>query len=330
MKAALIGFGYWGPNIAKNLSKSADFEFSAVCDADTTKLEKARVLYGDRIQYYTDYHAIINDPDISMCAVALRDEIAQQVARDVLSSGKHLFMEKPMAVKMDDALLLQKLAEENRVLIHVDHIMVYNPIIRYIKQLMENGELGDLIYFESTRANLGPHIKNDMNAMWDLAVHDLAVFDYLNNGAVALQVSCIGEKRFSKQEILTYLSIKYENCTAMVKSTWFSPRKDRTMIVCGEKKMVVFDDLKESEKLMIYDKGIELDEELFNEYGHYEAKVRTGDLYVPNIEFMDSMQNGLIHFADCIREHRESLSGPAQAIRVLRILEQADNALHRQ
>ena len=239
-------------------------------------------------------------------------------------------MEKPIATHMEDALLLQKLADENNVQVHVDHILVYNPVVRYIKNLIDSGELGDIIYFESNRANLGPHIKRDMNAMWDLAVHDLAIMDYLNGGKPAKDVYCIGEKRFSHQEILTYLSVKYEGCTAMIKSNWFSPLKERTIIICGEKKMIVFDDLKDSEKLMIYDKGVQINSASYSEYGEHEAKVRTGDLYVPYIEPEDAMQNGLKHFAECIAQNRESISGPRQALRVLQILEKANETLLKQ
>lgn len=326
-KAALIGFGYWGPNIARNLKNSTQFELAAICDADEAKLKKARGIYGEDVLYYDDYRKIIEDPSIEMCAVALRNEVAQIVARDVLKSKKNLFMEKPMATKMEDALLLKKLAEENKVLIHVDHILVYHPIIREIKSIIESGELGDMMFFECARANLGPHIKNDMNAMWDLAVHDLAVLDYLCGAKTPTNINCMGIKRFSSQESLTYLTIQYPYFVASLKSSWISPIKERRIVIGGTKKMIVFDDVKESEKLMIYDKGVEFNEELFAEYGKYEARIRMGDLYVPNVLFEDSLLNGLNHFAACIENGQQSNSGPDQAIHVLNILEKADKSL---
>ena len=327
MKAVLIGFGYWGPNIARNLKASKDFELHGICDVDEAKLAKAKALYGDSIRYYTDYKDVVADTQVEMCAVALRNQIGQVVAREVLRSKKHLFMEKPMATTFADARKLKKLAEENDVLIHVDHILVHHPIIRKIKEIIDSGELGELIFFESNRANLGPHIKNDMNAMWDLAVHDLAILDYLCNGEKAKCVDCMGIKKFGKQEVLTYLTIEYEGFVAMLKSSWISPLKERMMIIGGTHKMIVFNDLKESEKLMIYDKGVDLNEELFTEYGKYEAKVRMGDLYVPNIEREDSLLNSLNHFAACIAQNKQSISGPDQGIRVLEILERANKSL---
>jgi predicted dehydrogenase len=238
-------------------------------------------------------------------------------------------MEKPMAVTMDDALTLKQLAAEQGLVIHVDHILLYNPIVRRIKAMIDSGELGELINFESNRANLGPHIKQDMNAMWDLAVHDLAILDWFSNGQEPLHVGILGEKRYGDQEVLTYLTLRFEGFVAMVKSSWFSPLKERNIIVSGTKKMVVFDDLRESEKLQIYDKGVDFDEELFQEYGNYEARVRTGDLSVPFIPPEDALLNSLTQFARSINTGEPSLSGPDQAIRVLKILKTADEKLER-
>ena len=331
MKAVLVGFGYWGPNIARNLMASANFELRGICDLDPARLAKARGLWGEGsgIRYYTDYReAIADERGVEMVAVALRDQIGQQVARDVLRAGKHLFMEKPMATSMADALNLEELARLNNVLIHVDHVLVYHPIIRRIKSIIDSGELGDLIFFESSRANLGPHIKRDMNAMWDLAVHDLAILDYLCGGKRALNTECMGVKRFGDQEILTYMTVQYDGFIAMIKSSWFSPLKDRTMVISGTKKMIVFDDLRDtSEKLMIYDKGVDVSEGNYSEYGRLEAKVRLGDLYVPYMEQEDALLNGIEHFAECIRAGKPSLSGPEQAIRTLEILERAEARL---
>ncbi|MDR3225608.1 MAG: Gfo/Idh/MocA family oxidoreductase [Clostridiales Family XIII bacterium] len=329
LNAVLIGFGYWGPNIAKNLFRSADFDLYGICDIDEAKREKAHTAYGDSIRYFADYKDVMEDASVDVCAVALRNEIGQEVARAALSSGKHLFMEKPMATNMSDALLLKSLSEQNSVVLQVDHILVFNPFIRRIKAILDSGELGDLIAFESNRANLGPHIKKDMNAMWDLAVHDIAVLDYLCGGKEPIRVNCLGERRYGDQEILTYLTIKYDGFIAMIKSSWFSPLKNRMMTVSGTKKMIVFDDLQDSEKLLIYDKGVEISDRAFAEYGNLEMKMRAGDLHVPYIEFEDALLNGLTSFANCIKTGRPSESGPDQAIRVLKILEQADIDMQR-
>ncbi|MGL4484269.1 MAG: Gfo/Idh/MocA family protein, partial [Anaerovoracaceae bacterium] len=220
MQVVLIGYGYWGPNIAKNLSSSNKTELYGICDNDRTKLEKAKAIFGDSVKYFDDYRKVLLDENVQVCAVALRDDIGQTVAKEVLKSKKHLFMEKPMAIDMKDALLLKKLAEENAVKIHVDHVLIYNPVVKIIKSIIDSGELGEVIHFESNRANLGPHIKQDMNAMWDLAVHDLAIIDFLFDGKKPTKIDCAGIKKHSDQEVLTYLTITFDNCIAMVKSSW--------------------------------------------------------------------------------------------------------------
>jgi len=208
-------------------------------------LAKARSVFGDEVSYFTNYEDVLSDPRPAACAVALRNEIGQTVARAVLDSGRHLFMEKPMAVTMDDAFELKRRAEAHSVVLHVDHILLYHPIIQRIKTMLDSGELGDLINFESNRANLGPHIKQDINAMWDLAVHDLAIVDWFSGGQEPEHVGVLGERRYGDQEILTYLSLKYSNFVAMIKSSWFSPLKERSIVISGTRKMVVFDDLRE-------------------------------------------------------------------------------------
>jgi len=327
LKTLLIGFGYWGPNIAKNLKASSNFELTAICDISETNLARARGIYGDEVNYFTDWRKALETDRLEVCAVALRNKPQQEVSTAVLKHGLHLFIEKPMATNMEDALNLKELAANHKRLIHVDHLLIYNPFIRRIKHLIDCGELGDLIYFESNRANLGPHIKKDMNAMWDLAVHDIAVLDYFSGGKKPLTVNCVGQSKFGNEEVITYLTLKFDTFAAMIKSNWFSPVKERTMIVSGDKKMVIFDEAKESEKLAIYDKGIDLTDTSYQTYGHLEAKMRMGDVLLPNISPEDALLNGLNHFSECIKTNRHSDSDEEAAIRILDILLKANEGL---
>lgn len=325
LKTVLIGYGYWGPNIAKSIDISSHYELTAICDIDEERLVEARNIYGDRVKYFTDWHDILSLPDIQVAAVALLHPLAHKVAKEVLARKLHLFIEKPFAVTINDALELRDLAQKHKVLIHVDYQLVYNPFIRRIKKIIDNGELGEIVYFEASRTNLGPHIKKDMNAMWDLAVHDIAVLDYLCGGIIPVHVRYMGQSKYGHQEIITYLSVKYDNFMAMIKSSWFSPLKERKIILSGTKKMIVFDDLRESEKLMIYDRGIDLTDITFRKYGILETKIRAGDTHIPNIDFENALLNGLNHFAECLRNNVQSLTSPGLAIRVLSILDQAEN-----
>lgn len=326
MKIALIGYGYWGPNIARNLNRTKKAELYAICDMDEKNLDKARKLYGDEVKYVKDYHDLIDDVDAF--AIALRQDISYPIAQELLKKGKHLFMEKPLALSTKEVEVLGKLSEDYGVALHVDHIMVFHPIIRYIKNLIESGEMGDLLYFDISRMNLGPHIKNDINAMWDLAVHDLAVVDYLCEGGEVKNVSASGMSHYGNSEELTYLTVEYDGIIASVRSSWISPIKERRMIIAGTKKMAIFDDMKIDEKLTICDKGFDVSKD-FEEYGKYEARVRLGDLMVPHIETEDILLNSIEHFIDCINEGKESIAGYKQAYRVIQILEQADKSMKR-
>ena len=329
MNIALIGFGYWGPNIAKNLMKSKKADLYAICDLSEANLARARLLYGDATRYVTDYKALLKDPRVDGVALALRYDVSFPIAKEVLESGKHLFIEKPMALTVEDVETLGSMSRERGLVLHTDHIMVFHPIIRYIKSMIDGGELGEILYFDSSRLNLGPHIKNDINVMWDLAVHDLAVLDYFCGGKVPTHVGAMGISHYSGQkEELTYLSVEYPSFVAFLKSSWISPLKERMMVVGGTKKMVVFDDMKLDEKLMIYDKGVDLRDD-FSVYGNYELRVRMGDMTAPYIPTEDSLLNSLEHFVDCVQQHKESISGYRQAARVISILEQADAQLSR-
>lgn len=325
MKIALIGYGYWGPNIARNLNNTRKADLYAICDMDENNLNKARKLYGDAVKYVKDYHELIDDVD-AFC-IALRQNVSYPIALELLEKKKHLFMEKPLATSTEQVRNLGKMSEQYGMVLHVDHIMVYHPIIRYIKRMIETGELGDLLYFDVSRMNLGPHIKNDINAMWDLAVHDLAVLDYFSDGRKAKKVSASGLAHYGKSEELTYLTVEYDGgISASVRSSWISPIKERRMIIAGTKKMAIFDDMQLDEKLTICDKGIDISSD-FEEYGRYEARVRLGDLVMPHIGTEDILLNSIEHFIDCINEGKESITGYKQAERVISILEKADQSM---
>lgn len=321
MNITLIGYGYWGPNIAKNINKSSKANLYAICDIDDNNLDKAFKLYGDSVKYSKDYKDLIDGTD-AFC-IALRQNISYPIAQELMKAGKHLFMEKPLATSTKQVDLLGELSEKYGVILHVDHIMVFHPIIRYIREMIREGELGDLLYFDISRLNLGPHIKNDINAMWDLAVHDLAVVDYLCDGLTARRVNAAGLAHYGKSEELTYLTVEYDGIIASIRSSWISPIKERRMIIAGTKKMVIFDDMKEDEKLTICDKGVDVSGD-FKEYGKFEARVRLGDLSMPHIEPEDILLNSIEHFIDCINEGKESITNYKHAKRVISILEQAD------
>lgn len=319
MKIALIGYGYWGPNLAKNLNLSDKVEFIGICERDPKRLKLARSLYGDGLMYTTEYKELLDNANVEAVAIATPTSVSFSIVMDALNAKKDVFVEKPIAVNAENAQLIENQAIRNGCIVHCDHIMLYHPVIRYIKKMIDDGELGKLLYIDISRANLGP-LRKDVNVLLDLAVHDLAVIDFLSNGENTNKISATGEACFGQQETLSYLTIKYETFIAHIKSSWISPVKERKTVIAGTKKMVMFNDI-EKDKLTIYDKGFEI--QMSEEYGTYEYNIRTGDIFLPYIKEEDSLRNSIEHFVQCGEQKRESLSGPKSSIRVMKILDSA-------
>ena len=316
-----VGYGYWGPNVARNIMASPKTNLYAIVDIKPSAINRAREIYRENIEYSSNYRDYLNDPIVNAFAIATQTEFSYEIALDVLNAGKHLFIEKPIAVNSERAMHICEIAEKNDLIVHCDHIMVHHPIIQYIKNICETNEFGDLIYYDGSRVNLGP-IRPDMNAMLDLAVHDLAVIDYLSNGQEPIFIEAMGEKRYGSQEAITYLTMKYPGFMAHIKSSWLSPLKERRTVIGGTNKMLIFDDMKSVDKLSIYDHGI-IRREPEDEYGTYEFKARTGDMTAPYIQFQDVVRLSIEHFTDCVIKKIDSISGSEQALRIVKILDKA-------
>jgi len=328
LNVALIGFGYWGPNIAKNIFANKKLHLHTICDLKQARLDKAHTLYVEQSKYETDYRKLLSNPEIKAIAVAVETSAHFQVVKDSLNAGKHVYVEKPFTSTVSEAENLRNLAASKGLIIHVDHIMMYHPCIQRIRALITADELGDLLYIEAMRMNLG-QIKKDVSAMADLAVHDLSIIDYLCDGKEPFYIKAVGEKKYNPKESLTFLMLRYDDFIAHIQSSWISPLKERKLIVAGTRKMVVFDDLKPStEKLTIYDKGVDVLAGADVEYADYAVKMRVGDIWIPYIPEQDALFNSIDHFAECVANRTPSGSGPEQAIRVLRILEQANQSMN--
>ena len=202
--------------------------------------------------------------------------------------------------------------------------MIYHPAIQKIKEIMDSGDLGDVIYYDCSRLNLG-RVKNDVSCMWDLSVHDLSIVDYLSDGAVVKSVKAMGMKKYSQHESVVFLTAEYGDFIANMTANWISPIKERKLIVAGTKKMLVYDDVDVLNKLIVYDKGFDVPQvDSDMEYDDFVIKTRIGDGVIPKLETGDALYNSCEHFRQCIENDTESLSGPDAAIRVLRVLELAD------
>lgn len=325
LRVVQVGYGYWGANISNKLVESSRFEFKALCELLPERREKARKKLPEKVVIDDDYTKYLQDDTIDAFIIATETENTYEIGMRAMEAGKHVFMEKPLATTVERAVRLGERAKEKDVILHCDHIMLYNPYYRYIKKMYDAGELGDLIYFDVEKLNLGP-IRKDVNALMDLAVHDVAVIDWICGGKEPLKLSAFGETPFGRQETLTYLTMKYDGFIAHLKSSWVSPKKVRQTVVAGTKKMVIFDDMSVDEKIKVYDCGIDVVPA--EEYQDYAFLNRKGDIYIPNIEFEDSLKNSLEFFENCVQTGEQSLSGPEASLRVMKVLEWAQKDLN--
>ncbi len=327
-RISLIGFGYWGPNVAKNIYNNNDMVLYSICDYQESRLKIARSIYIEQTCYELDYKKILSDPEIDAVAIAVETSGHFNLTKEALLSGKHVYIEKPFTDTVAEAEELKELADSLGLIIHVDHIMIYHPVIRKIKEMFDSGELGDILYFDSMRMNLG-QIKKDVSAMWDLSIHDLSIVDYITNGKLPTYINAIGEKHYNPRESLCHLSLKYGNFLAHMQSSWISPLKERRIVFGCTLKMVVYDDMKEVQKLMIYDKGVNVISGDNLEYPEYAVETREGDMHAPYIKQEDALYNSLEHFRNCLISGLPSISDASQAIRLQKILEIADKEMNK-
>jgi len=323
LKVMQVGYGYWGTNIAKKLAASKMFDFKYLAEMDEERCKAAMDKLPGTVAVVRDYKPIL-ETDIDAVVICTQTEYSFEIAMNAMKAGKHVFTEKPMATNVERTEKLIECAKEYGRVLHCDHLMVYNPVIRYIKQMIDQDKIGEIMYIDISRVNLGP-LRKDINAMLDLAVHDIAVIDYLIGGLTPEYLSAVGTKFYGEQETNTYLTMKCKNILININSSWVSPVKVRRTLIGGTKKMLIFDDIKIADKLAIYDSGIDVTQG--DAYGDYEYRTRIGDIYLPNIPNEDSLQNSLEHFATCILEKKASLSGPEQSMRVMKVLEMAQKSL---
>jgi predicted dehydrogenase len=319
----LIGYGYWGPNVARNIHNNPSLNLSVICDKNLERLTKARSVFIEQTNYSPSSEELFNDESLDAVAIATETSSHYILVKKALEAGKHVYVEKPFTDNVNQAQELLELAISKGLVIHIDHIMIYHPVIRKLKELIDHDELGEILYIDAMRMNLG-QIKKDVSAMWDLAVHDLSIIDYLTGGETPIQVNAMGEKYYNPKESLSILTLRYSSFLATVQSSWIFPLKERKLIIVGDKKMAVYDDVKVSEKVMIYNKGVDVLKGNSLEYDEYVVKTREGDVWSPYIPQEDALYNSLDHFRECIKLNKDSFSGATQAIRVQSILERAD------
>jgi predicted dehydrogenase len=321
VRVGVIGYGYWGPNLVRNFAESPATQVIAVSDMNEQRLTQARERHPG-IGVTTDSDDILNDPDIDAVVIATPVSTHYPLGMATLQAGKHLLMSKPLAdTSSHGQSLIDEAASRNLVLM-VDHTFLYTGAVRKIKQLIEEGNLGSLYYYDSVRVNLGL-FQHDVNVLWDLAVHDLAIMEHVL-GEQPCEVAATGATHLPGQPAnMAYLTCFFKgSLIAHHHVNWLAPVKVRRTLIGGDRQMIVYDDLEPSEKVKVYDKGVTLRS---GSERVYESMVgyRTGDMWAPQVSLTEALRVEAQHFADCIRNGLRPLSDGPSALRVIRILEAA-------
>jgi predicted dehydrogenase len=327
IKIGLIGYGYWGPNLARNFSINPDLELSAICDFSSDRLQTAGTLY-PQIKLVDRAEELFKDTSLDAIAIATPVSNHFDLAKKALLSDKHIWLEKPMTEKVEQAEELIDLAQRKKKVLLVDHTFVYTGAVRKIKELIEKGEVGDLIYYDSTRVNLGL-FQQDIDVIWDLAPHDISIMDNLMPFR-KLSVSATGSHYYGNGVIpKALLTIFMENnALAHINVSWVSPVKIRQTLIGGTSKMILYDDNQPSEKIKVYDKGVELYETKEKLY-HLKVQYRVGDMYAPKLDDHEALTFETKHFADCLSNGEKPLTDGKAGLEVVKVLVASKESLEK-
>jgi predicted dehydrogenase len=325
MKIGLIGYGYWGPNLARNFNANPDLELSYICDFSQDRLKAASALY-NQTQLVNDPGALFKDNSLDAVGIATPVSTHFELARKALESSKDVWLEKPMTENVEQGEDLIELAEKKKKVLHVDHTFVYTGAVRKIKELVDNGDLGNLIYYDSTRVNLGL-FQQDVDVIWDLAPHDISIMDYLIP-IKKLAVSATGSKYYGNGIVPKALLTIYmeNNIVGHINVSWVSPVKIRQTLIGGTAKMVLYDDNQPSEKIKVYDKGVQLLETKEDLY-HLKVQYRVGDMWAPKISDHEALGFETGHFVECLKNRCSSLTDGRAGLEVVKILVASQKSL---
>jgi len=326
-----IGCGYWGPNVLRNFSAQQDCWVKLVAEINPERQEYVRANF-PRSEVVADVDALLNDPEIDAVIVATPAATHHALTKQALESGKHVFVEKPLATSTEQADELVNLAAKTGKTLMAGHTFLYNAAVRYAKKLLADESLGQLYYIYSQRLNLG-QVRSDVNAWWNLAPHDVSIMLFLMNDELPASVSATGVSYIQPGiEDVVFATLKWANgVTGHIHVSWLDPGKIRKMTLVGSRKMVVYDDVSD-DKIKIYDKGVDrvpkIGERMdYDQSGDYQLIHRTGDILLPKISFQEPLKTESAHFLECLRNGQPPLTGPKHARDVVAVLEAAQTAL---
>jgi len=323
MNFGVIGYGYWGPNIVRNLAALEGVHVRAIADFSPAARSRAQKAYPG-VTVTANASEVISSPDIDAIAVISPVWTHYELTKQALENGKHVFVEKPFTSTAAQAEELVNLAAQKNLKIMVDHTFLFTGAVKKIAQLVEEGSLGNLYYYDSTRVNLGL-FQHDINVLWDLAPHDLSIMDHLIKASPEAVVAT-GQGHLNGHEDVAYMTIYFPGkVIAHINVNWLSPVKVRTTLIGGEKRMLVWNDLEADEKLKIYDKGVQIN----SREGVYDLLVsyRSGDMWAPQLEQVEALRQELSYFVECVSTGTQPFNDGIAGLRVVRMLEAATESL---
>jgi predicted dehydrogenase len=321
---SVVGTGDWGANLVRNFANLPGARLVSVCDADPQRLAKTAAQYPG-VRAVPDVAAVAADPEVQGVVVAASAPSHHPLAKALLEAGKDVYVEKPITLRVDHAEELCRIARDRGRILMVGHLLLYHPAVAYMKRLITDGTLGDVFYVLCQRVNLGK-VRKDENALWSFAPHDLSVVLHLLD-MEPVDVSARGAAFLQPGvEDVVFVDLKFPNGRmAHVHVSWLDPHKERKVTVVGSRKMVVFDDMAASEKITLYDKGVDRAGEVVS-YGEM-LSIRSGDILIPKVPLQEPLRLECLHFIECVRERRRPLTDGVGGLRVVKVLDAAQRSL---
>ncbi len=330
VKVGVIGCGYWGPNLIRNFSKVPDCRLEVVADQKPERLASVRHLNSE-MRTTTEANELVESDSIDAVVIATPISTHFDLAKACLNNGKHVFIEKPITTTSAQARELIHLAQQQHKVLMVDHTFIYSGAVRKLRQIIDSGELGEIYYYDSVRLNLGL-FQHDVNVLWDLAPHDFSLLTYLlDKKAIRVTASGSSPVRWNgwKQESIAYVNVELEGrANAHFHLNWLSPVKLRRTLIGGSRKMVIYDHLDTENQIKIFDKGIEVREDL----DRYKVLVqyRMGDLLVPKVDQTEALEVACKHFVHCIQTGEQPITDGHAGLRVVQLLEAAERSMRKE
>lgn len=328
IEVGVVGCGYWGPNLVRNLRQAQDCKLKVLCDVSEARLNHVARLYPE-LSTTRRFEDLLGDVELDAIVIATPVRFHYEMAKAALNAGKHVFIEKPIARTEAEARDLVRLAESQGLVLMVGHTFLFSPAVRRMKEIIDAGDIGEVQYISARRLNLGLFQK-DINVAWDLAPHDISILLHLLEES-PLSVSCQGSSHVSRgieDVTMMYLNFPRNRC-AFVQNSWLDPKKVRLMTVVGSRRMIVYDDTEPLEKLKIYDARVEVPPH-YDTFAEFTYSYHYGDAYVPYIKQDEPLKLECQHFIDCIRKGAQPITDGRLGLEVVRILEAADESLKHQ